>query len=82
MLCCVISHVAHLASFNTCVLSSIVDVFSLSSFRGFIGLVVSEKIFSMPSFGGEVQPFVPCHRSAACKRSLHLPWKSHAVGKI
>jgi len=36
----------------------------------------------MPSFGGEVKPFVPCRRFAACKRSLHLPWKSHAVGKI
>jgi hypothetical protein len=34
----------------------------------------------MPSFG-EVKPSVPC-RFAACKRSLHLPWKSHAVGKI
>jgi hypothetical protein len=36
----------------------------------------------MPSFGGEVKPSVPCHRFAACKRSRHLPWKSHAVGKI
>jgi hypothetical protein len=36
----------------------------------------------MPSFGGEVKPSVPSHRFAACKRSLHLPWKSHAVGKI
>ena len=41
-----------------------------------------EKILSMPSFGGEVKPSVPCRRLAACKRSLHLPWKSHVVGKI
>jgi hypothetical protein len=33
----------------------------------------------MPSFGGDVKPSVPCRR---CKRSLHLPWKSHAVCKI
>jgi hypothetical protein len=63
---------------------------------GFSGLVVSmlasgtqvrgfkpsEKILSMPSFGGVVKPSVPCRRFVACKRSLHLPWKSHAVGKI
>jgi hypothetical protein len=36
----------------------------------------------MPSFGGEVKPSVPCRRFAACKISLHLLWKSHAVGKI
>jgi hypothetical protein len=41
-----------------------------------------EKILSMPSFRGEVKPPVPCRRFAARKRSLHLPWKSHAVGKI
>jgi hypothetical protein len=41
-----------------------------------------EKILSMPSFGGEVKPSVPCRTFAACKRSLHLPWKSHAVGKM
>jgi hypothetical protein len=35
----------------------------------------------MPSFGGEVKLSVPCRRFVACKRSLHLPWKSHAVGK-
>jgi hypothetical protein len=43
---------------------------------------VEKKILSMPSFGGEVKPAVPRRRFAACKRSLHLPWKSHAVGKI
>jgi hypothetical protein len=36
----------------------------------------------VPSFGGEVKPSVPCRKFAACKRSLHLPWKSHAVGKF
>jgi hypothetical protein len=30
-----------------------------------------EKILSMPSFGGEVKPLVPCCRFAACKRSLN-----------
>jgi hypothetical protein len=44
----------------------------------------SRRIFraKMPSFGKKVKPSVPCRRFAACKRSLHLPWKSHAVGKI
>jgi len=31
-----------------------------------------EKILSTPSFRGEVKPSVPCHRFAACKRSLEL----------
>jgi len=31
-----------------------------------------EKIFSTPSFRGEVKPSVPCCRFAACKRSLEL----------
>ena len=30
-----------------------------------------EKILSTPSFGGEVKPSVPCHRFAACQRSLN-----------
>jgi hypothetical protein len=30
-----------------------------------------KKILSTPSFGGEVKPTVPCHRFAACKRSLN-----------
>jgi hypothetical protein len=29
-----------------------------------------EKILSMPSFGREVKPFVPCRRFAACQRTL------------
>jgi hypothetical protein len=29
-----------------------------------------EKILSTASFGGEVKPSAPCHRFAACKRSL------------
>jgi hypothetical protein len=35
-----------------------------------------EKIPSTPSFGGEAKPTVPCHRFAACKRSLNVKWKS------
>jgi hypothetical protein len=27
-----------------------------------------EKILSVPSFGGEVKPLVPCRRFAACKK--------------
>jgi hypothetical protein len=34
------------------------------------------KILSLPSFGREVKPWVPCRRFAACKRSLNVPWKS------
>jgi hypothetical protein len=34
-----------------------------------------EKILSMPSFGWEVKPSVPCRRFAACKRSLNVTWK-------
>ena len=34
------------------------------------------KIFSAPSFGGEVKPSVPCRRFTACKRSLNVAWKS------
>jgi hypothetical protein len=30
-----------------------------------------EKFLSTPSFGGEVKPSIPCHRFAACKRSLN-----------
>ena len=33
-----------------------------------------EKIFSTPSFGGEVKPSVPCRRFAACK----ITWKSNS----
>jgi hypothetical protein len=35
-----------------------------------------QKILSTPSFGGEVQPLVPCRRFTACKRSLNVMWKS------
>jgi hypothetical protein len=35
-----------------------------------------EKIPSAPSFGGEVNPAVPCRRFTACKRSLNVTWKS------
>ena len=40
------------------------------------------KIFSAPSFGGEVKPSVPCRRFTACKRSLNATWKSGISGKI
>ena len=32
----------------------------------------AKKFLSTPSFGGEVEPSVPCRRFAACKRSLNL----------
>jgi hypothetical protein len=35
-----------------------------------VGFCGRKKIHSMPSFGGEVKPFVPCRRFAACKRTL------------
>jgi hypothetical protein len=34
-----------------------------------------EKFLSVPSFGREVKPWVPCHRFTACKRSLGASWK-------
>jgi hypothetical protein len=63
-----------------------------SQFSGFGGLVVSmlasgtqvrgsdfsgEKILSMPTFGGEVNPSVSCRSFAACKKPPQFPWKSH-----
>ena len=44
---------------------------------GFLG----EKILSIPSFGGEVKPSVPCCGFVACKRSLNLRG-SQNLGKI
>jgi hypothetical protein len=40
-----------------------------------------EKILSTPFFGGVVKSSVPCHRFAACKRSLEL-CVSRILGKI
>jgi hypothetical protein len=37
-----------------------------------VGFFGAKKILSMPSFGGEVKPSVPCHNFAACKRTQHL----------
>ena len=37
-----------------------------------VGFLRAKKILSTPSFGGEVKPFVPCRRFAACKRSVEL----------
>jgi hypothetical protein len=42
----------------------------------------AEKIHSMPSFGGEVKPFVPCRRYAACKRTLRFTSKSESQTKL
>ena len=44
---------------------------------GFLG----QKIFSTPSFRGEVKPSVPCRRFVACKRSLNISG-SRNLGKI
>jgi hypothetical protein len=41
-----------------------------------------EKILSMPSFGGEVKPSVPCCRFAACKRFLQIAWNSLFDAKL
>jgi hypothetical protein len=41
-----------------------------------------EKILSMPSFGGEVKPSVPCRGFALCKWSLQIAWNSLFDGKI
>jgi hypothetical protein len=41
-----------------------------------------EKIHSMPSFGAEVKPSVPCRRFAACKRTLRFTLKLESAGKI
>jgi hypothetical protein len=35
------------------------------------------KIFSIPSFRGEVKPLVVCRSFAVCKKPLQFPWKSH-----
>jgi hypothetical protein len=42
----------------------------------------SEKIHSMPFFGGEVKPSVPCRRFAACKRTLRFTWMSESQAKL
>ena len=46
-----------------------------------VGFLGRKYILSMPSFGGEVKPSVPCRRFAACKRSLNLRG-SRNLGKI
>ena len=60
--------------------------FLISKFAGSnpaeaVGFLRAKKIFSTPSFGGEVKPSVPCRRFAACKRSLNLRG-SRSLGKI
>jgi hypothetical protein len=44
--------------------------------------IFREKKNSSACLPSEVKPSVPCRRFAVCKRFLHLPYKSHAVGKI
>jgi hypothetical protein len=41
-----------------------------------------KKFISMPSFGREVKPFAPCHRFAACKRSLNAVEKGVISEKL
>jgi len=36
-----------------------------------VGFLRAKRILSMPSFGGEVKPSIPCRRFAACKRFLN-----------
>jgi hypothetical protein len=45
-------------------------------------LMVSEKIHSMPSFGGEVKPSAPCHRFVACKKTPVMYVEVRIAGKI
>jgi len=40
-----------------------------------VGFLGRKKILSTPSFGGEVNPSVPCRSVTACKRSLNVTWK-------
>jgi hypothetical protein len=47
-----------------------------------VGFFGRKKILSMPSFGGEVKPSVPCRGFAACKRSLLFTWKSESQAKL
>jgi hypothetical protein len=54
---------------------------SSTQFRGFKPgrsrrIFQSEKVPNTPSFGGEVNPAVPCRGFAACKISLNVTWKS------
>jgi hypothetical protein len=42
----------------------------------------SRRIHSMPAFGGEVKPSVPCRRFTACKRILRFTWKSESQAKL
>jgi hypothetical protein len=40
------------------------------------------KILSMPSFGGNVKPSVPCRRFSASQRTLWFTWKSGSQAKL
>jgi hypothetical protein len=43
---------------------------------------LGKKTHSMPSFGGEVKPSVPCHRFAACKKTLAIYVEVRIAGKF
>jgi hypothetical protein len=58
-----------------CVLASSTEVRGFKPGRSH-QIFQGQKIPSTPSFGGEVKLAVPCHRFAACKRSLNVTWKS------
>jgi hypothetical protein len=49
----------------------LVPTFAGSNPAEAVGFLRAKKILSIPSFGGEVKPSVPCRRYAACKRSLN-----------
>jgi hypothetical protein len=61
---------------------SLVPDFAVSNPAKAVGFFGAEKILSMPPFGGEVRPSVPCRKFVACKRTLHLVWNSPNVGKF
>ena len=59
----------------------LVSKFAGSNLAEAIGFLRGKKILSTPSFGGEVKPSVPCHRFAACKRSLKCNVEVDILGK-
>jgi hypothetical protein len=50
----------------------LVTKFAGSNLAEAVGFLRAKKIYSMPSFEGEVKPSVSCRRFAACERSLEL----------
>jgi hypothetical protein len=72
--CCMICHITLLDLIIT-VTSSDTQVRGFKPGRS-SRIFKGGKILSTPSFGREVKPWLPCRRSAACKRILNVPWKS------